>query len=314
VCLPEVLDELADLLKSSIGKNITLIRRLDPKLAPIIADPSQIHQIAMNLLVNAAEAIGSQHGTIVVTAGQRTYSAAELASSRCEPPAPGPFVFLSVQDDGCGMDSETLERLFDPFFSTKFTGRGLGMAAVLGIVRGHGGAIFVRSAPNQGTTTTVLFPVQAAAEQPVRKPVPEVEAEGSQEALQGTVLVVDDEDFVRDFCARTLKFLGCEVLVAPDGEAALEIVRGPDGGRIDCVILDLTMPHLDGKTTCQALRRLKPDLPVLLSSGYNEEEVTGDFVDLALSGFLQKPYRIEQLVAALRHILPVQKKSNTSIS
>jgi CheY-like chemotaxis protein len=207
-----------------------------------------------------------------------------LDENLCE----GKYVYLEIADTGCGMDKETLARLFDPFFTTKFTGRGLGMAAVLGIVRGHKGAIKVYSEPNRGTTFKVLLPASG-------EPSERAGDTGRQHGWQGagTVLLVDDELSVCDIGTEMLHALGFTTITAHDGNEAVTLFKNtPD---IAFVVLDLTMPHMDGEACFRELRRLNPDVKVIMSSGFNEQEVTGKFVGKGLAGFIQKPYKLSAL-------------------
>jgi CheY-like chemotaxis protein len=231
---------------------------------------------------------------------------AELSRSRTdEIPAAGQFVFVEVTDTGCGMDAYTQDRLFEPFFSTKFVGRGLGMSAILGIVRGHKGAIFIDSKVGEGSTVRVLFPVYVG-------PMPDETASAKDavpalpnETRKGgrTILVVDDEELVRNVCRRMLQHLGWTVLEAPDGPTALEVfkARGPE---IACALVDLSMPHMDGIEVFRKLRAMRPDLKVLLSSGYAKEYgASARSLDEGVDGFIQKPYSARHLRAELDRVL-----------
>jgi CheY-like chemotaxis protein len=252
----------------------------------------------MNLVINASEAIGDTSGVIAVSTGQiqcdrRYLKDAWLNDSMEE----GLYVSIEVSDTGCGMDKDTLEKIFDPFFTTKFTGRGLGMAAVLGIVRGHKGAIRVYSESGKGTSFKILLP---ASEKVVINSENETDQCGG--AARGTVLLVDDEDTLRDIGTEMLKELGYDVVTANDGRDALAVYSANKD--IDLVILDLTMPHLDGEACFRELRLIKPDVKVIISSGFSEQEVTQKFAGRGLAGFIQKPYRLSVLKEAIRAVHP----------
>ena len=295
-----LVEEMANMLQASLSRKATLVRELALGLPTILGDATQIRQIVMNLVLNASEAISDPSGTIRVSTGVGTYEAAAFARSAAggEPKA-GAYVWLEVKDDGAGMDASTVAQMFDPFFTTKFAGRGLGMAAVLGIVRGHAGAIEVESAPGHGTRVRVFFPA-SDAEPVAAPPSPTQQARG-----EGVVLLVDDEKNVRITTALLLRAAGFEVLVAADGLEALEIF-GAASGRIGAVLLDLTMPRMGGMATLKELRRLAPGIPVVLTSGYasarlEEELVLGDRPDAVLP----KPYPAERLLATLQRVMRV---------
>jgi CheY-like chemotaxis protein len=286
------------MLKVGISRKVNLCLELDGDLPLVPTDDSQIHQLVMNLVVNAAEAIGDRPGSITLRTGV-------LASSECcfdqfvnaPRSTAGTFVYLAVSDSGPGMDPLTLARAFDPFFSTKPHGRGLGLASVLGIVRSHGGCVGVMSDGGSGTTVTVLFPCQETSEStPGQTPGLATPGHG------GSILVVDDEEYVRALSARMLGRLGYTVHLAADGQQALEFCR-QRGAELDCVLLDLIMPVMDGVDVHAALRQAYPDLKVLLTSGYHEREVSRRFGDRGLAGFLQKPYDLAVLGHKLNEVL-----------
>lgn len=264
----------------------------------------------MNLVMNAAEAIGAA-GTIRVMADRQRMSQAELAATQLGPDLPeGEYVFLEVADDGSGMDEATQARIFEPFFTTKFTGRGLGMAAVLGSVRSHNGALRVWSAPGQGTRVRVWLPALAKGaatgsgspdqKQPASRHAPQLGANRSSSLA--TILVIDDEDGVRAVTARLLERASYSVLTAPDGRRGIATFQ-LHAELIACVLLDLTMPQSSGEQVFHELRRMAPDVPILLMSGYSEQEATGRFAGLGIAGFLHKPFTPDDLRDSIERAL-----------
>jgi nitrogen-specific signal transduction histidine kinase/CheY-like chemotaxis protein len=301
--LSALVRETGDLLQVSISKNCVLKYALATDLPAIIADATQIRQIIMNLVINASEAIGDKSGVISIATGVIEADRAYLTEAHLSPNIPeGEYVFLEVSDNGIGMSAETRARIFDPFFTTKFTGRGLGLAAVLGIVRGHHGAMKVYSEVGRGTAFKLLLP---CAEGPADA-APDLPAAPLAWRGSGTMLVVDDEDTVRNTTRRMLERIGFEVLMASDGAEALEVFHR-EGSRIAGVLLDLTMPHLDGNATFTELRRLDPEVRVLLVSGFNEQEAVTRFAGKGLAGFLQKPFKPDTLYSKLQSILNGQR-------
>jgi PAS domain S-box-containing protein len=297
--------ENAHLFRTIIPKTITLNLCPAQGLPMVEADAGQLQQVVMNLLTNAYEAIGEQPGEITLETGLLDCDAAYLsASSIGDPPPAGWYAYVQVRDSGSGMDEETQQRIFEPFFTTKFMGRGLGMAAVQGVMRSHGGALLLESAVGQGTTVRVLFPVAASDPAPAPRAADEVlaTAGAAQGGLRGTVLVVDDEPEVRQVCATMVRRLGFDTLTAEDGPSAISIVR-QHAETINAVILDLSMPKMDGLATLQELLRYRPGLKVLLSSGYNEQQATLHYTGQGLAGFIQKPYRLATLRAELTRLM-----------
>jgi CheY-like chemotaxis protein len=299
--LSDLIGETAHLLKTSITKKAVLNLNLERGLPPLLADPGQIRQIVMNLIINASEAIGERSGVIRVSVGATRCDEEYLRDTELrEELVPGLYVHLEVADTGCGMDAQTRARIFEPFFTTKFTGRGLGLAAVLGIVRAHRGALKVFSEPGKGTTFTVLFPAMETAEDGA--PIGEAAA-GSGWTGKGTILLADDEESLRALGAKMLERLGFTVLTAADGRTAVDIYRERHA-EIDLVVLDLTMPHMDGAEAFGALRRLNPEVPVVLASGYSEEDVAARFIGKGANGVLQKPYTLGKLRELLSGLMP----------
>jgi PAS domain S-box-containing protein len=286
------------LLEVTVPKNVRLEALLDPEPPLVDADAGQIQQVLMNLVINAAEAIGERGGTVTVATGVRQVTAADHALWRAsgQPLVPGCYVSLEVRDDGPGMDVETVDRIFEPFFTTKFTGRGLGLAAVLGVVRGHRGALSVESRPGHGTVFRILF---APSAQGAHVGAPAVTLRARPAAA---VLLVDDEEVVRDMVGEVLEQEGFEVLRAEDGSQGVARFR-EERDRVDVVLLDLSMPGLSGEETFRQLREIDPDVRVILSSGYDRDEARGRFGTASPAGFIQKPYRPEQLVAEIARCL-----------
>ncbi|HWB87341.1 MAG TPA: GAF domain-containing protein [Bryobacteraceae bacterium] len=308
VDLSALVRQICGLLQASIPKMVKLVLHLASGLPYIEGDPSQLQQVVMNLVINAAEAIGERAGSVVVETGIQNadegyihehFSPDELR--------PGQYIYLQVHDDGCGIDQEMMGRIFEPFFSTKFTGRGLGLAAVAGAVRGHRGAIRVRSSPGTGSTFLVLFPKSEA-------PVPKhfggpMQLEGAPGT--GLVLVVDDEETVRSAAEATLRHYGYSVAIAEDGQLAVERFR-ERAAEFSAVLLDLTMPVQGGADTMRRIKEIRPDIPVIASSGYSEVEAYRRFPAGELAGFLQKPYSGVALARKIQEALAPQRASKAA--
>ena len=295
VDVPAAIRETSQILRVSISKNADLRLHFPADLPAIEADPSQFRQVVMNLVLNASEALENKPGTIDISAGVVEGSALSPASLwPHEKLEGGRYLYLEVADSGSGIPPDIIEKIFDPFFSTKFTGRGLGLAAVLGILRSHKGAIQVDSAPGKGTNFRVYFPIQAgaAAVAAAAPPPPAAPDEA------GLILLVDDEPSLRDTATKLLARMGFQVLCAADGEQAVSLFR-LQADRISGVILDLTMPKLDGVQTFSAMRGIRPDVPVLVSSGYSQADVNHRFAGLQINGFISKPYTLEGLRKAI---------------
>jgi PAS domain S-box-containing protein len=299
-----LIDENLRLLEVAIPKHVRLAAELADRLPLIQADAGQIQQVLMNLIINAAEAIGSRSGTVTVRTGVSEVTPTDRDTWRHtgEPLPTGRYVVLQVSDNGCGMDDETLARIFDPFFSTKFTGRGLGLAAALGIVSGHHGGLRVESTPGAGTTFQLVFPAVAHDEtQPVRALLAPSAAIPSQRTSD-LILLIDDEEPVREAVTDILERQELRVLSAPNGKAGLDLYREHQA-EIGLVLLDLSMPGLSGEETFRQLRAINPQVHIVLSSGYDESEVAARFAGQSLTGFVQKPYSAGALTAAIRQHL-----------
>jgi len=290
---------MANVLRHPLPAKAALRLQLADQLPAIQADETQVRQLITNLILNAAEALGTNGGTITLATGSTHADRATLESGYLAPDLPeGEYVFLEVQDTGCGMSPEVQARIFDPFFTTKFVGRGLGLAAVLGIVRGHNGTIQVESESGKGSLFRVLLP-RGDLPQPTRTgrfAPPQLPPD------RGGILVVDDEEQVRKVIGQMLGNAGYTGVLAGSGQEALNLLRQPDQ-TVRLVLLDLTMPEMDGVETFRNLHLLFPGLPVVLMSGYTEEESVNRFRGGGLSGFIQKPFKGPDLVAKVWEVL-----------
>ena len=294
--LSRQVEEITHLLSVSISKKVALRYDLQSDLPAIEADATQVQQVIMNLVTNASEAIGDRDGIITIATGTRDLDQQAMdflfAGQELEP---GSFVTLQISDTGCGMSSETLARIFDPFFTTKASGRGLGLSAMLGILRGHRAGIKIYSESGKGSTFHVYFRAMLG-----QVPVPEAAPTALSTPFCGKVLLVDDEVDLRQSIAAMLEHLGFEVETASDGQEALEHFQP---GAYTLVLMDLTMPRLDGKEAFRRMKALDPAVRVILSSGYNEQDAIQQFLGRGLAGFIQKPYQMKTLVEALKRAL-----------
>jgi nitrogen-specific signal transduction histidine kinase/CheY-like chemotaxis protein len=303
--LNELVRENADMLQTATSATISRELDLAPELPFILADAAQMQQLVMNLITNAAEAIFEPTGTVTLRTGVQECDQDFLNASLLEEkPAAGRYVFLEVSDTGCGMSEDTLKRLFDPFFTTKFTGRGLGMSAVLGIMRTHCGALFVKSTLNCGTTFRALFPASDTLSPPPVQAgaatVPTQVAAGVM-SLSGVALVVDDEKPVLRVCTKMVSLCGFTVITASDGLDAVAKFR-EHADEIAFVLMDLTMPRMDGITAMNEIFTIRPTARVLLASGFNDD-VLGDRITTPPAGFIRKPYNMAALEAEIRRVM-----------
>jgi two-component system cell cycle sensor histidine kinase/response regulator CckA len=292
VDVSELVEEIDALVKASIPKTVEIRLELGKNIPAIEADRTQIQQLVMNLVINGAEAIGeSRHGAVSLKTGVEWLNADSLrAAFPAAQLRPGEYVFVEVEDDGSGMDEKTKARIFDPFFTTKFTGRGLGLAAAIGIVSTHNGAISVVTAPGEGARFKVVFPVRNGERFSIKP------------KSKGVILVVDDEDIIRRVAKGALEAGGYEVLLAANGKQGVEVFREMCDS-ISLVILDLTMPVLGGEEALRQLRAIRPQTPVMLSSGYSEVYAVRQFAADGLAGFIQKPYTSGQLRLRIEAVL-----------
>ncbi|MDX8398345.1 MAG: PAS domain S-box protein [Mariprofundaceae bacterium] len=297
VNLSVLLEEMGKLIEVSIAKNIVMRYQLAESLPLIDADATQMQQIVLNLITNASEAIDGKSGAISLSTGvmhlESDYLYESIGDVTLEE---GRYIYLEVSDTGCGMDAVTKKKIFDPFFTTKFTGRGLGMSAMLGIVNGHKGALRVYSELGKGTTIRILFPQSAEQSwlaEPAMMPV--------NLDVTGSVLIIDDEETIREVATAMLEDIGYQTRTAVDGLDGLECYRKYQH-EISFVIMDMTMPRMNGEECFRALRQLNPAVKVMLSSGYNEQEATSRFSGKGLAGFIQKTYTPQDLAQKISEI------------
>jgi two-component system cell cycle sensor histidine kinase/response regulator CckA len=304
VQLSWLVKEMSRLIHSGISKKARIRSHLPDELLLIEGDAIQLRQVVMSLVSNASESLQEREGDIEIRTGVTEIDESRPASLRAVPEAkPGTYVFVEVTDTGRGMDEETLARIFDPFFSTKFTGRGLGLAAALGIVRSHHGLMEVRSKPGGGSTFRALFPAVAQPMPP--PPAPKVEVRNWKGS--GTVLMVDDEAPIRALGRVGLQRASFQVDEADDGQAAIDAFRNNPNGYV-AVLLDLILPRKDGTEVLQEIRLLNPTVPVILMSGYTEQEVQNLLKNGGVAAFLHKPFNSAKLIETLREILaPLDK-------
>jgi PAS domain S-box-containing protein len=295
--LNAVIQENLMRFRASVSRSVRVELELGCDACLIEGDRAQIQQAITNLLINASEAVGDRPGEVRICTAVIEGREPRFSSHLHEPVPAGNYALLEVRDNGAGMTPETVKKIFDPFFTTKFTGRGLGLAAVLGIVKGHRGDIAVESQPGVGATFRIYLPLSERAGATRRQP----EADAGAAATGQTVLVVDDEAIVRKLATLALERRGFRVLVATHGQEALDVLRANPG--ISLVILDLTMPVMTGEQTLPLIRAMYPEIPVILSSGFNEAEISRRFASSGIAGVLQKPYTISGIVLKVVHAI-----------
>jgi len=294
-----LVENTVPLLRASISKKAELHFDLETGLPSIVADPTQMRQIVMNLVLNASEALGEQDGEIFITTRLVRPTTDYFGGAALTPPELNQdFVLFQVRDTGCGMSAETLAKIFDPFFTTKFAGRGLGLAAVQGIIRSHKGGLKVTSSPGAGATFTLLFPVTGGTTEagPVRRTT------STPWRQEGLALIIDDEDHVRGVTEGMLHSCGMRTESARDGYEGVDLFRAKPH-EFDVVVLDMTMPRLTGEETLQFLREVRPDVRVLFMSGYNRREVVDTLAGTGVLSFIQKPFTLDGLREQLKFVL-----------
>ncbi len=286
-------------LEVAISRKARLTYRLEEDLPLVLGDATQLSQAMMKLVLNASEALGEREGTITMATRTLQCDRALLGTVQMNRYLPEAlYVCLEVSDTGCGMDAQTMAKAFDPFFSTKFVGRGLGLAVVQGIVRGHKGTVTVESEPGKGSTFRILLP---PAQVPSHREGPQVPA-ARRSGAGGTVLFAEDEEMARELGTQLLNRLGFSVLAAADGREAVKLFQA-HRQEVVCAMLDLVMPRMDGAEALRELRRLQPDLRVIICSGYDEQRVSSQLKGLGTVTFLKKPYQVADLSHKLQALL-----------
>ncbi len=296
ISLSELVREISALLQTSIPRNVQLRLELRDDLPTVDADAGQLQQVIMNLVINGAEAVPADtNGTVLVTTKLQAiddqYANSILAGAYVPP---GLYVMLEVHDTGCGMDAQTEARIFDPFFTTKIMGRGLGLAAVQGIVKSHRGALKVYSTLGKGTTFRVLLPVGSKA---LAAQTPNM-AVFHTEAADQVIMVVDDEELIRRTAKTMLERHGYTVVLAENGRDGVNLWRLLRE-KVALVVLDMNMPVMNGEEAFAEFRKLSPTLKVVLSSGYNQADTLTRFSGKGLAGFVQKPYNSAALIQVI---------------
>ncbi|MBF0224486.1 MAG: response regulator [Desulfobacterales bacterium] len=293
--LSQVTEEMKQLIESSISKKVDLEYNLNTDIPLIKVDPVQIEQIIMNLVINASESLNDNNGKVAIETGSMHASESFLKDTYIDDNlSSGLYAYIQVSDTGCGMSKETIEKIFDPFFTTKFTGRGLGLPVMLGIVRIHKGAIEVKSKINEGSIFRVLFPAvehESTQKEKHDKPI-------FQKINKKTILIIDDEESILSLAEEILKENGYEAIIADEAAKGIEILA-KNKDKVDIVILDFTMPKMNGCEALKELKQVKNNIKIILSSGYNKDDIAKKIDLQELTGFLHKPYTSEELINEL---------------
>jgi len=305
VDISRLAEEMLELLKVSISKHAVLRTVLHDNLPAVHGNAAQIRQVVMNLVINASEAIGEKQGVITVTTAQVTGSE-NLAFNGATILPQGDYVRLQVSDTGCGMTEAVKAKIFDPFFSTKFAGRGLGLGVVQGIVRGHGGTIDLKSSPGEGTTFQVFLPCTPQRVAKIHRAI-RSSGVGQSKARTGTILVVEDEETLRLAVSTALRKSGFSVMEANDGSSAMELLR-THTDEIDAILLDVTLPGIASREIFEEAQRIRPDLKVIVTSAYSKETVDASFAGLAVEHFIRKPFRLADIARLLGGVLSAESR------
>jgi len=305
VDISRLAEEMLELLKISISKHAVLRTVLRDNLPAVRGNAAQIRQVVMNLVINASEAIGDKQGVITVTTAQVT-GRENLAFNGATTLPQGDYVRLQVSDTGCGMTEAVKAKIFDPFFSTKFAGRGLGLGVVQGIVRGHGGTIDLKSSPGEGTTFQVFLPCTPQRVAKIHRAISS-SGVGQSKARTGTILVVEDEETLRLAVSTALRKSGFSVMEANDGSGAMELLRAHKD-EIDAILLDVTLPGIASREIFEEAQRIRPDLKVIVNSAYSKETVDASFAGLAVEHFIRKPFRLADIARLLGGVLSAEAR------
>ena len=301
VNLDEVVTGTQQLLRMTLAPQATLVLHGNANLPPISADPAHLRQVLLSLVTNASDALVGAPGTVTIATGTELLRESDFSKLLHQhTPVSGPYVFLEVSDTGTGLHEDAITRIFDPFYTTKHHGSGLGLAAVLGIVYAHRGLVSLKSRLGDGTTFRVYF--QPAPEPAAPVSIPIHKAEGLEGVAPGMrVLVVDDEELVRNAARRILEHSGYEVITAVDGLDGVELFE-IHHTTLHAVLLDLTMPRMNGETACIRMREINPAIPIILSSGYSESESSSPAIFKEVAAYIRKPYRLKQLLDILEEV------------
>ncbi len=306
-----LVQDIGDLMRAGLSKKVSMSFDVHDSPLGVIADQSHLHQVFMNLMTNASDALESDDGCIVVETEPVSLKSGDIDLLQCFPPlVPDDYICVRVSDTGAGMSPETKAKIFDPFFTTKHTGHGLGLAAVLGIVKSHKGSISVKSELGVGTTFSVWLPLVPLVPLLPVAPEAKVDAASAPKVAEGTtILVAEDEDVVRMVLVGMLENAGCEVVEVADGKEAVDAFRR-DPDAFDCVLLDLNMPKMNGVEAFGELQKIRSDVPVILNSGFTEEEMVKRFKGAGMAGFIHKPAPMDVLLAKIeKALLPPEPDS-----
>jgi two-component system cell cycle sensor histidine kinase/response regulator CckA len=291
--------EMVNLLKASISKRTLMETELTTEPLMVQGNATQFQQVIMNLITNASESLGDGEGTVTVRTSRMQIDS-EAAPNGTQNLPDGHYVKLEVIDTGCGMSDEVKSRIFDPFYTTKFSGRGLGLAAVPGIVRSHGGALRVESAPGFGSSFEILLPCASDASQPERNGIADA-LPGARNGVSGAAMVIEDEHSLRIAVSKSLRRMGFSVIEAGDGQSAIQLFRTTPC--IDVVLLDMTLPGMSGIEVLAELRKIRPDIKVILTTAYSREMAMSSVGEQHISDFIRKPYPMEDLLGMLQKVM-----------